>query len=706
MPGLLNVWDWVGGVIEVPETDYHYPNGALEEDNSYRDLIGPMVTPMNWDGDWPILENKLEKLTNWCHRVMVTFERLVRAELPLRFAWIIQLEAASGFTHAHVYARAELIAPATITRALAGAVKRANSAVGLPAACARFKPCKTPRGQIKVFTQDWIEDYLLGKVPPEAIWAETSNEGWLDCILSVGARERRRRTPATGRPQPPDSPGEGPSGGAARKTRQLQILPGEKGVSAPVVITTAAKRFKELVNFLFVNDIYTEETWSEVDRDSLLTYQSSQTLNWQKKAALAAARKQCIQEKTLVHFWENPRNAEPVTDMKQNRIWELLRFQGYNPEVVGAMLMAWANRQTGKKNAVWFFGPATTGKTNLAAALVKAAPIWGCVNQTNESFPFNDAADKSVLWWEEAVMKRKMVETAKMILGGQAVRVDQKNKGSVVVTGTPVIITSNVDVTVTVDGNVDDYSHRQPLLDRIIKLTFSRRLRPDFGLIQAGEVAGFFRNCRALYLSRKWDTDCLAGCYFEEENEPLSDVSGLSGFPDVTDEIDSDTEASDSRSNSSSSSSEGAGAMSAGGLQQRPADESERDGFCSPRATSTPLRAEEAATPRRSRKRKRADLGGGLVESSVRRTLVGDSFLSCLSNTDFCLTPKRDKNCTDPFLHLFGGCVCNDGDMGRPSFCGQKDSGNPAQKVSPVHEDNGRPSREGSEKRGSGRSSR
>ncbi|AVR53746.1 nonstructural protein 1 [Pileated finch aveparvovirus] len=186
-------------------------------------------------------------------------------------------------------------------------------------------------------------------------------------------------------------------------------------------------------------------------------------------------------------------------DLDNNLVVRLLTHQGYAPKYVGHLLVTWLSDKLGKKNTVYFFGPANTGKTMMAESICKMVGIYGNVNHNNENFPFNDCHAKAIIWWEECSMNEKYVEAAKCILGGSAVRVDRKGKDSMLVTKTPVVVTSNNDITVVTSRNSISSVHAAALRSRCMKFHFTSWLTSNWGLITPQMMYEFLIWAERLY---------------------------------------------------------------------------------------------------------------------------------------------------------------------------------------------------------------
>lgn len=191
-------------------------------------------------------------------------------------------------------------------------------------------------------------------------------------------------------------------------------------------------------------------------------------------------------------------NAD-VYDCNENLVFKLLNQQGYNPWQLGHWLVMMLAKKTGKRNSLLFYGPASTGKTNLAKSICHAVGLYGCVNHNNKQFPFNDAPNKMVLWWEECIMTTDYVESAKCILGGTHVRVDVKHKDSRELPQIPVILSSNHDVYTVQGGNATFGVHAAPLKERITQLNFMKQLENTFGEITPEMISTWLSHCNTRF---------------------------------------------------------------------------------------------------------------------------------------------------------------------------------------------------------------
>lgn len=178
-----------------------------------------------------------------------------------------------------------------------------------------------------------------------------------------------------------------------------------------------------------------------------------------------------------------------------NKVFHLLNIQGYNAWQVGHWVCTVLNKKAGKQNTVCFYGPASTGKTNLAKAIVNTVRLYGCVNHQNKSFVFNDCAAKLVIWWEECLMHNDWVEQAKCCLGGTEFRIDRKHKESQLLPQTPVVISTNHNIYEVTGGNVVSGVHAKPLKDRVVQFNFMKCLQSTFGEIPVKDCADWLVDC-------------------------------------------------------------------------------------------------------------------------------------------------------------------------------------------------------------------
>lgn len=333
-------------------------------------------------------------------------------------------------------------------------------------------------GKNRLVNEEYIERYLLPKVQREVHWAWSDLPQYEHLLLNADERAQYNA--------------------CLSREANLALVPVGEEEPGPSVQTAAAKNYSRLVDWLVEQGITSEKEWLTRDKAGYRSFHANSNSTRQIKAALENARSEIILTKTASDYLVGP---EPLRPICSNKIVKLFCMNDYDPQTAGKILFVWGKGGWGKRNTIWLTGPASTGKTNLAEAIAHSVPLYGCVNWTNENFPFNDCTDKMLIWWEEGKMTAKIVEAAKSILGGSKVRVDQKCKNSVQINPTPVIITSNVDMTLVIDGNIVTREHQEPLQHRMWKFEFNQTLPPDWGKITVQDVKDFFYWAQSLTLA-------------------------------------------------------------------------------------------------------------------------------------------------------------------------------------------------------------
>lgn len=253
---------------------------------------------------------------------------------------------------------------------------------------------------------------------------------------------------------------------------------------------------KEIVTELVKLRVVTIEDWMLKDPDSYiraLTSPGGQQF-CQNLLDISALRV----SKEFTAFQLVVENGSDLCEIYRTKPFQIFANNSYNPYKCIHAIMCVLNKQMGKRNSILFDGPATTGKSLLAQSLCGEIKNVGCYNPANVNFPFNDCVNKNVIWVEEACNFGQQVNQFKAVLSGQAIRVDQKGKGSKPIQPTPVILTSNEDLTSVRVGCELRPEHTEPIKDRLVQITLTNKLAGDFGLIPDGEWGRLFRTMQEL----------------------------------------------------------------------------------------------------------------------------------------------------------------------------------------------------------------
>lgn len=261
-------------------------------------------------------------------------------------------------------------------------------------------------------------------------------------------------------------------------------------------VTQREVNTKEIVDKLTAQRIVTLEDWMLLDPDTYIQALTSPggqqyCINMLEISGLRVS-KDCTAYQLIIE------NGSDRCRLSETKIWQIFIKNQINPLKAMHAIMCVLNKQSGKRNSILFFGPATTGKSLLAQTMAREVRNIGCYNPANVNFPFNDCLNKNLIWVEEAGNLGQQVNQFKAVMSGQDIRVDQKGKGSKPLNATPVVMTSNEDITQVRVGCELKPEHTQPIKDRLVAFHLQVPLGGDFGLIENGEFGRFFRTMNDL----------------------------------------------------------------------------------------------------------------------------------------------------------------------------------------------------------------
>lgn len=242
---------------------------------------------------------------------------------------------------------------------------------------------------------------------------------------------------------------------------------------------------QQMITTLYDKIISTPEQWMLSDPESYIHFATSSNGNQLIDLILNIVNLKLSKEKNAwtIILSHKPTNLHP----KNTKIWSIFKNNGFNPVQCMHAIFCCLNKDMGKQNTILLYGPANTGKSNIAESLTKIITNFGTHNPSNANFPFNDCNNKNLLWFEELGNPGAHVNTLKCLMSGQNIRLDRKGTSSMQVTKTPVIITTNEKIWIVKIGSTIHPEHTKPLQARCLYFHLTNQLTQTFGYIDEKE---------------------------------------------------------------------------------------------------------------------------------------------------------------------------------------------------------------------------
>lgn len=238
---------------------------------------------------------------------------------------------------------------------------------------------------------------------------------------------------------------------------------------------------QDMISHLYTKLICTQEQWMLQEPESYIHFATSSNGNQTIELILNIVNLKLSKEQNA---WNIIISNQPKhTNIKKTKIWDIFKNNGFNPIQCMHAIFCCLNKDMGKQNTILLFGPANTGKSNLAESLTKIVTNFGTHNPSNANFPFNDCNNKNLLWFEELGNPGAHVNTLKCLMSGQSIRLDRKGTSSMQVTKTPVIITTNEKIWIVKTGSTIHPEHTKPLQARCLFFHLTNQLTQTFGCV-------------------------------------------------------------------------------------------------------------------------------------------------------------------------------------------------------------------------------
>ncbi|QGQ63183.1 ORF2 [Fowl aviadenovirus D] len=201
-------------------------------------------------------------------------------------------------------------------------------------------------------------------------------------------------------------------------------------------------RYWSLVESLINRGIVTRQQWYFNDRSEYGYYTKRYRGAMKLSNLFRDVRRHMFWTKCLADYMLTPETD--FLQIEENPFYSVFSKNGYDPALVGSMLLAWAARQS-KRNTVWIRGAPVTGAPYLAEAIAYCCPLMTCVDWRNKQNPFEKGFESLLFWWDGGHVPHRCVALCRQVFRGENVMFPREDGQMSELVRTPVLMYSEHD---------------------------------------------------------------------------------------------------------------------------------------------------------------------------------------------------------------------------------------------------------------------
>ncbi|AGX93295.1 ORF2 [turkey adenovirus 4] len=202
------------------------------------------------------------------------------------------------------------------------------------------------------------------------------------------------------------------------------------------------ERYWALVTSLISRGIVTREQWSHADRAEYEYYIKKGRSAVKFEVLFRDVRQHMFWTKRLVDYVVNV--GPPKICIRNNPFFKVLLRNGYDPVVVGSVILSWASLDS-PRNTIWIKGSPETGAPYFAEAIAYCCPLVTCVDWRRVPQCVEKGVETLLFWWDGGAVMERWVDLCKQVFRGESVMFPGEDNRLVELVRVPVLVYARHD---------------------------------------------------------------------------------------------------------------------------------------------------------------------------------------------------------------------------------------------------------------------